>query len=149
MIKLGKRNMDVGLVWAKFVNTYGQVGAVAGTVQMLSTLAILYTTTIQPNADVPVWLYALVIIIGAMLVVLFVLKVGISGYYRFFSKTSELSETNKRVQENDRKLGLIMDKLGIEDTEKVVHNPVTGKNYPVKSRNKNTSRIKSLWKRER
>jgi len=118
VIKLGKRNMDVGLVWAKFVNTYGQVGAVAGTVQMLSTFAILYTTTIQPNADVPVWLYALVITIGAILVVLFVLKVGISGYYRFFSKTSELSETNKRVQENDRKLRLIMDKLGIEDNEK-------------------------------
>lgn len=110
--------MDIGLIWAKFVNTYGQVGAVAGTVQMLSTLAILYTTTIQPNADVPVWLYVLIIVSGAALMITFVLKIGISGYYRFFSKTSELSETNKRVQETDRKLRLIMDKLEVKDTGK-------------------------------
>lgn len=115
---MSKRKIDIGLVWAKFVNTYGQVGAVAGTVQMLSTLAILYTTTIQPNADVPVWLYILVIVAGATLAITFVLKIGISGYYRFFSKQSEVAETNKRVQETDRKLALIMDKLGIEDTGK-------------------------------
>ena len=108
MIKLGKRNMDVGLIWAKFVNTYGQVGAVAGTVQMLSTLAILYTTTIQPNIDVPIWLYILIIVSGAVLMITFVLKIGISGYYRFFSKTSELAQTNKRVK-------MIMDHLGIEE----------------------------------
>ena len=125
---------DIGLTWAKYVNTYGQVGALAGTVQMLSTLAILYTTTIQPHMDIPLWLYVLVIFSGAVLAVTFVLKVGISGYYRFFSKTSELSETHKKVQENDRKLELIMKHLGIEDTGKVVHNPVTGNDYPVKRR---------------
>jgi hypothetical protein len=113
-----RRKIDIGLTWAKYVNTYGQVGAVAGTVQMISTLAILYTTTIQPNIAIPVWLYVLVIAVGAILVVTFVLKVGISGYYRFFSQSSELAETNMRVQENDRKLKLIMDKLGIEDNGK-------------------------------
>jgi hypothetical protein len=117
MSKKPKSKIDIGLIWAKFVNTYGQVGAVAGTVQMLSTLAILYTTTIQPNADVPIWAYILIILSGAALMITFVLKIGISGYYRFFSKTSELSETNKRVQEVDRKLKMIMDKLEIEDTE--------------------------------
>jgi hypothetical protein len=100
--------MDIGLIWAKYVNTWGQVGAVAGTVQMLSTLAILYTTTIQPNMNIPIWLYALVIASGAALMVTFVLKVGISGYYRFFSNRSELSETNRRVK-------LIMNHLGIAD----------------------------------
>ena len=100
--------LDIGLIWAKFVNTYGQVGAVAGVVQMLSTLAILYTTTIQPNMDIPIWLYILIIASGAALMVTFVLKIGISGYYRFFSNRSELSETNRRVK-------LIMNHLGIED----------------------------------
>lgn len=113
-----KSKIDIGLVWAKYVNTWGQVGAVAGTVQMLSTLAILYATTIRPNINIPIWLYILVILSGAALVITFVLKVGISGYYRFFSKTSELSETNKRVQENARKLGLIMEHLGVKDTGK-------------------------------
>lgn len=117
-MKKPRSKLDIGLIWAKYVNTYGQVGAVAGTVQMVSTLAILYTTTIEPRMNIPVWLYTLVIFVGAIVAVLFVLKIGISGYYRFFSKTSELSETNKRVQENDRKLKLIMDKLGIEDTVK-------------------------------
>ena len=102
--------VDIGLVWAKYVNTWGQVGAVAGTVQMLSTLAILYTTTIQPNMDIPIWLYILVIASGATLMITFVLKVGISGYYRFFSNRSELSETNRRVK-------LIMNHLGIADED--------------------------------
>ena len=102
--------LDIGLIWAKFVNTYGQVGAVAGVVQMLSTLAILYTTTIQPNMDIPIWLYILVIASGAALMITFVLKVGISGYYRFFSNRSELSETNRRVK-------LIMNHLGIADED--------------------------------
>ena len=102
--------LDIGLIWAKYVNTWGQVGAVAGTVQMLSTLAILYTTTIQPNMDIPIWLYVLVIASGTAVMVTFVLKIGISGYYRFFSSRSELSETNRRVK-------LIMDHLGIPEDE--------------------------------
>ncbi|MCK9599018.1 MAG: hypothetical protein M0R06_08265 [Sphaerochaeta sp.] len=116
MLKASKGKIDVGLAWAKYVNIYGQVGAVAGTVQMMSTLAILYTTTIQPNMNIPIWLYVLAIIAGTVLAVTFVLKVGISGYYRFFNQHSDLAETNERVQETDRKLKLIMDKLGIDDT---------------------------------
>lgn len=116
MIKLGKRNMDVGLVWAKYVNTWGQVGAVAGTANLIMMLGVFYTTTLRPSLAVPLWLYITVVVVASITGVLFVLKVGISGYYRFFSKTSELSETNKRVQEADRKLKLIMEKLEIEDT---------------------------------
>jgi len=58
------------------------------------------------------------VVVAAITGVLFVLKVGISGYYRFFSKQSEVAETNLRVQENDRKLTMIMSKLGIEDNGK-------------------------------
>ena len=112
-----KRKIDVGLIWAKYVNTWGQVGSVAGTVNMIMMLGVFYTTTLKPNVDVPLWLYILVVIVAATAMILFVLKVGISGYYRFFSKQSEMGETNKRVQENDRKLGLIMRHLGIDDTD--------------------------------
>jgi len=114
-----KRKVDVGLVWAKYVNTWGQVGAVAGTANLIMMLGVFYTTTLRPAVAIPLWLYILVVVVAATTGVLFVLKIGISGYYRFFSKQSELAETNRRVQENDRKLRLIMDKLEIDDeTEK-------------------------------
>ena len=113
MRKLPK--FDIGLIWAKYVNTWGQVGSVAGTVNFLMMIGVFYTTTLKPNLDIPLWLYILVVVIAAVFAVTFVLKIGISGYYRFFSKQSEIAETNKRVQENGRKLVLIMDHLGISD----------------------------------
>lgn len=132
---LGKK-IDVGLAWAKYVNTWSQIGVVASTVNFSMMLGVFYTTTLKPTLDIPLWAYILFVLSGVAMAIVFALKVGISGYYRFFSKTSELSETNRRVQENDRKLRLIMDKLGIEDAGKVVHNPTTGNDYPVKSRKK-------------
>jgi len=115
LIGKSKRKVDVGLVWAKYVNTWGQVGAVAGTANLIMMLGVFYTTTLRPAVDIPLWLYILVVVMAATTGVIFVLKIGISGYYRFFSKQSELAETNKRVQENDRKLRLIMEHLGVED----------------------------------
>ena len=115
MTKLLKRKIDVGLIWAKYVNTWGQVGSVAGTANLIMMLGVFYTTTLRPNLAVPLWLYILVVVVAATTGVVFVLKVGISGYYRFFSKQSEVAEINKRVQENDKKLGLIMHHLGIDD----------------------------------
>ena len=118
IMKLLNRTLDFGLIWAKYVNTWVQVGTIAGTVNVLMMLGVFYTTTLRPFIAVPLWLYIIVVAASTLCVVLFALKVGISGYYRFFSQTSELSETNKRVQETDRKLGLIMRKLEIEDTGK-------------------------------
>ena len=133
-MNITESKLDIGLVWAKYINIWSQVGAVAGTANLVMMLGVFYTTTLRPSFAFPLWLYALIVIAASLTTITFVLKVGISGYYRFFSKNSELSETNKRVRETDRKLGLIMDKLGIEDTGKVVHNPVTGNDYPVKRR---------------
>ncbi len=108
MTRLHKRRLDIGLIWAKYVNTWGQIGAVAGTINFLMMLGVFYTTTLKPELDIPLWLYALVVAAGALLAIAFVLKIGISGYYRFFSNRSELSETNRRVK-------LIMDHLGIDE----------------------------------
>jgi len=118
MSKKPRSKIDIGLVWAKYMNTWGQVSSIAGTVNMIMMLGVFYTTTLRPNIAFPLWLYILIIVLGAAAVVTFVLKIGISGYYRFFSKQSEVAETNRRVQENDRKLKLIMEKMGIEDTGK-------------------------------
>ena len=103
--------LDIGLVWAKYVNIWGQLGSVAGTVNILMMIGVFYTTTLKPNFDIPLWLYVMVIAIGTIVAVGFILKVGISGYYRFFSNRSELSETNRRVN-------LIMNHLGIADEDR-------------------------------
>lgn len=108
MISLFRQRLDIGLIWAKYVNTWGQLSAVAGTVNILMMLAVFYTTVLKPSLAVPLWLYTSVMFVGAVIGIAFVLKVGISGYYRFFSKTSELSETNRRVK-------LIMNHLGINE----------------------------------
>lgn len=109
------RKLDIGLTWAKYINIWSQIGAVAGTANLVMMLGVFYTTTLRPSLAVPLWIYITVVAVSAATSVAFVLKVGISGYYRFFSKTSELSETNKRVQETDRKLELIIKHLGIDD----------------------------------
>lgn len=113
-----RSKVDIGLIWAKYMNTWGQIGTVAGTVNFIMMLGVFYTTTLRPSLAIPLWLYILAVVIASVTGILFVLKIGISGYYRFFSKTSELSETNKRVQENDRMLRMIIKHLGIEDTGK-------------------------------
>ena len=102
--------IDIGLMWAKYVNIWGQLGSVAGTVNIMMMIGVFYTTTLKPNFDIPLWLYILVIAMGTVAAVGFILKVGISGYYRFFSSRSELSETNRRVK-------LIMNHLGIADED--------------------------------
>jgi len=108
MTKPHKKKVDIGLVWAKYVNTWGQVGSIAGMVNMIMMLGVFYTTTLRPAIAVPLWLYITIVVIGGATVVTFVLKIGISGYYRFFSKQSEVAEINKRVK-------LIMRHLGIEE----------------------------------
>jgi ABC-type uncharacterized transport system permease subunit len=102
---------DVGLIWAKIVNIWGQLGTVAGIVNTLMMIGVFYTTTLYPNFKVPLWLYIVVIAIGAGGVVWFIIKIGISGYYRFFSKQSEITEAN-------RKIDLIIKYLEIEDGKK-------------------------------
>jgi len=113
--KIYRRKIDIGLLWAKYVNTWGQVGSVAGTVNLLMMLGVFYTTTLRPILDIPLWLYIMIVVVAASSLVLFVLKIGISGYYRFFNKTSELGRTYAKVQENNRKLELIMQHLGIDE----------------------------------
>ena len=102
---------DIGLMWAKYVNIWGQVGTVVGTINFVMLLGVFYTTTIRASGiPVPLWLYILVVVVGAAIGITFVIKIGISGYYRFFSKQSEVAETNRRVK-------MIMNHLGIKDDD--------------------------------
>ena len=105
--------IDIGLVWAKYVNIWGQLGSVAGTVNFLMMIGVFYTTTLKPNVDIPLWLYVLVMSTGVLLAVAFIVKIGISGYYRFFSNSSELSEAHRRIKELESKLATTDSKIDL------------------------------------
>lgn len=103
--------IDVGLTWAKGINIWGQLGMVAGMANTFMMIGVFYTTTIYPNFEIPLWLYIVAIFFVIVFAICFILKYGISGYYRFFSRQSELSEVNKKVS-------LIMKHLNITDETK-------------------------------
>lgn len=110
-MKIAERDLDLGLLWAKYINTWGQVGAVVGTVNFIMLAGVFYATSIEPSRiAIPLWAYILVIFIGAVLGVAFVLKIGIAGYYRFFSQQSELAQVNLRVK-------ILMNHFGIDESE--------------------------------
>jgi len=110
----GMPKIDIGLIWAKIVNIWGQVGTVAGIANTIMTLGIFYTTTVNPNFKVPLWAYILFVIIGASLVIGFIIKWGISGYYRFFSNQSEITSMKKEVLEVKKDMKEVMKHLGVK-----------------------------------
>lgn len=107
--------IDVGLVWAKIVNIWGQVGTVAGIVNFVMMLGVFYTTTVYPNIKIPIWLYLFIVIIGASLVIGFIIKWGISGYFRYFSNLSEITKINNKVCDLEKNIDLIMKHFNIDE----------------------------------
>ncbi len=103
-----RQKIDIGLVWAKGVNIWGQLGTIAGIVNTLMLVGVFYTTTLYPKFPIPFWAYILIVLLAATLCIGFIIKFGISGYYRFLSRRSEISQINERVS-------LIMKHLDIDD----------------------------------
>jgi H+/Cl- antiporter ClcA len=104
------KKFDIGLSWAKAFNVWSQIGIIAGAINFCMMIGVFYTTTVRAKWDVPFWLYLMVIIVGIILAISFVLKWGISGYYRFLSKQSEISIINRKVD-------LLLEKNGIGEKE--------------------------------
>ncbi len=122
MAKCKFPRLDLGLIWGKYLNIWNQIGSIAGLVQLLMMIGVFYTTTLNPKFQIPFWLYLVIIIIGGLLLILFVLKIGLSGYFRYFSKHTDISEVNNKVDElaKQNKLiieqnKLIIEHLNIED----------------------------------
>ena len=110
--------LDVGLIWAKIMNIWGQVGTVAGIANTIMMIGVFYTTTLYPQVKIPLWLYVLIICIGVCLVIWFIVKVGISGWFRFFSHNSEIEQVKKDVAELNRKQDLMLSHFGINNNTK-------------------------------
>lgn len=103
-----KNRNDAGLAWGKFLNIIGQAGTIQGLINSLLLIGIFYTTTARPEFGIPLWLYLLVVVSVIFAVVIFILKVGISGYYRFFNQQSAVGEI-------DQKMDRIIKHLGMKD----------------------------------
>lgn len=104
------KKVDIGLTWAKIFNVWAQIGAVAGAINFCMMIGVFYTTTVRAKWDLPFFVYILIILFGIVIAISFVLKWGISGYYRFLSKQSEIAMINKKQD-------LILKKIGITDKE--------------------------------
>jgi len=103
-----KSKIDIGLIWAKYLNIWGQLGSVVGAVNTLMMIGVFYTTTVKPSLAIPIWLYLVTMVVGVVAMIGFILRWGISGYYRFWSNQSDITSVN-------RKIDLIMKYLDIKD----------------------------------
>lgn len=99
---------DIGMLWAKLLNIYGQFGSIQGLVNTSILIIMFYTGTIRQETGMPPWLYALILLALISTGVAFIHKKGISGYYRFFSEQSGLDEVKADIKK-------IKEALNIED----------------------------------
>lgn len=103
---------DVGLIWAKFMSIWSQVGVIQGIFNTVMLVAVFYTTTISPVFQISFWLYITVIVVLSVPVLAFIIKVGISGYYRFINQQT-------KIEEIDRITKLIAEKMGVQYDRKL------------------------------
>ena len=112
-----KVKIDVGLIWGKALNIWSQVGILSGAMSTMMMIGVFYTTTVYPNIKIPLWSYLLSIFIIGLIVLIFILRWGIKGYFKFFSNQSALTAVNDKIDEQDRKIELIMKHFNIEDKD--------------------------------
>ena len=93
------KNYDIGLMWAKYMAVMGQVGVIQGTINSLMLVGIFYTTTAKPSFGIPLWAYLSVIGLGIIGVLIFILTIGISGYYRFFNQQSAVNGIKSELKQ--------------------------------------------------
>ena len=102
---IGKKR-DIGLIWAHMLAVWGQVSVPYSIIMAIMMAGTFYSTTIK--GVLPFWVYIAILAVMIVSVILFVVFVGISGYYRFLNQRSALDQINSRLEK-------IMNKLDIED----------------------------------
>ncbi len=101
--------LDIGLAWAKFLNTWGQLSAISGMLTTFMTAGIFYTTTINPNIHMPFWVYLTILGVGASGVCVFIITVGIKAYYKFLADQSDIHKVEKKLDAVIKHLGIKID----------------------------------------
>ena len=85
----------IGSAWARYINIWGQVGAVASLIQFVMIAALFYTNT--ASRYIPLWLYLLAGLFGLGALVAFIATIGIRGYYQFFNQQSAIDRIEKKL----------------------------------------------------
>lgn len=98
-----KLNDRVGLAWAKLIAVYGQLGVIQGVLNSLMLVVVTYTTSLKP-IGLPLWMYLGVLLLVLSMVVIFILTIGIRGYYQFFNEQSAIDSVLKEVRELRKEL---------------------------------------------
>ena len=101
-----KTRNDIELAWGKVLIIIVQAGAVYSLINSLMLIGIFYTTTARPEFGIPLWLYLLVVTAVIFSLVIFILKIGISGYYRFFNQQSAMDKIDQKVDRIIKHLGM-------------------------------------------
>jgi cell division protein FtsW (lipid II flippase) len=97
-VKQGRNriNKRIGLLWARLMAIYGQLGFIQGILNSLMLIAVTYTTTLQQRG-VPLWVYLAILVLILSLATVFILFIGIRGYYDFFNEQSNLDKLEKKL----------------------------------------------------
>lgn len=109
------KKFDVGMFWGSIINIWGQVGVVFGIANTIMLLGVFYTTTARAYISFP--LYIVIVVVLGTSTLAFILKVGISGYYRFFTKQTSLSKVDEKLDNIIKDNKLIKAHLGIVDKD--------------------------------
>ena len=85
----------IGSAWARYINIWGQVGAVVSLIQFAMVAALFYSNT--ASRYIPLWVYLLVGSLGLGALVAFIATIGIRGYYQFFNQQSAIDRIEKKL----------------------------------------------------
>ena len=104
---------DIGLVWAYCVNIWGQVSIPQSILNTIMAAGTFYAVSMKQF--LPLWVYIL-ILLGCMAgMVIFVVTIGISGYYKFFNQKSYVERIYHNQEQQNKRLMRIEKALGIDD----------------------------------
>jgi len=107
-MKILGREIDVGLMWGRWLYTYSQAGSVQGGINTVMLFVVTYSTTIK--GIMPAWLYVLLIALLVVSLVTFVSKIGVAGYFRFYKKQSAVGY----IEDEVKRQGEILDAMKLQ-----------------------------------
>lgn len=102
------RSIDVGMVWGRWLYTYSQAGSVQGGINTVMLFVVTYSTSVK--GIIPAWLYVLLIAMLISTLVIFVSKIGVAGYFRFYKKQSAVGY----IEEELKRQGELLDAMKVQ-----------------------------------
>jgi hypothetical protein len=96
---------DLGMVWGRFLNWWNQIGVILSMITAIMTMGNFYVLVVI-HYHLPLYGYILIVAAGVAVCSLFILKLGISGNFRYMAQ-------QMKIEENNRMLKKICERMGI------------------------------------